>query len=132
VTFLQLVLYLSFLYISCFSHAKICCAQDKASTWHKDLVALGYDEPLLAPAPAVQATLSTIAEPEIHRFIQETDKAALEDMDEEGEHAPLLLTTLDLSHWTSIMIASIADKKKGLGRLREAHQVLGQLLETKE
>jgi hypothetical protein len=26
VTFLQLVLYLSFLYISCFSHAKICCA----------------------------------------------------------------------------------------------------------
>jgi hypothetical protein len=53
VTFLQLVLCLSFLYISFFSHAIICCAQDKASAWHKDLFALVYDEPLIAQAPAV-------------------------------------------------------------------------------
>jgi hypothetical protein len=51
-------------------------------------------------------------------------------MDNEGEHAPLLLITLDLSHWTAIMIASIADREKGLGCLREAHQALAQLLET--
>jgi hypothetical protein len=85
------------------------------------LVALGYDDHLPAPAPVVQATLAMIIEPEIYRFIQETDKAALHDVDDEGEHAQLLLITLDLSHWTSIMIACITDMEKGLGRLRKAH-----------
>lgn len=51
---------------------------------------------------------------EIHQFIQEHDKNALQDFDDEGEHAPLLLVTLDLSHWTSIMIAASANKEKGL------------------
>jgi hypothetical protein len=54
------------------------------------------------------------------------------DVDDEGEHAPLILATLDLSHWTAIMVAAFADKEKGLSCLREAHQVLGQLLEKDE
>lgn len=53
-------------------------------------------------------------------------------MDNEGEYASLLLITLDLLHWTTIMIASIADREKGLGHLHEAHQALGQLLEKEK
>jgi hypothetical protein len=50
---------------------------------------------------------------------------------EDGEHAPLLLATLDLSHWTSIMFVSTQDDgvEKALARLREAHSVLANLLE---
>jgi hypothetical protein len=76
--------------------------------------------------------LATIPDSEIHQFIQETDKNALHDLDDEGDHAPLLLVTLDLSYWTSIMIVATTDKEKGLGRLREDQQVLGQLLEKDE
>ena len=85
-----------------------------------------------APTLAVQAILATIIELEIHWFIQETDKVPLQDMDNEAKHAPLLLITLDLSHWTAIMIAFIADTEKGLGCLREAQQALGQLSEKDE
>lgn len=108
------------------------CTQEKQSAWIPDLVSRGYGEPLPAPAPAVQATLATIAAPEIHKYIQDIDTTALQDVDEDGEHAPLLLTTLDLSHWTGIMIAAITETKKGLGRLQEAQKVLGQLLENDE
>jgi hypothetical protein len=44
----------------------------------------------------------------------------------------LLLIMLDLSRWIAIMVAAIVDKDKRLGRLREAHQVLGQFLEKDE
>jgi hypothetical protein len=56
------------------------------------------------------------------------------DRDEDGEHAPLLLTTLDLSHWTSIMFVSTQDDgvEKALARLREAHEVLANLLEKND
>ena len=114
------------------SKASYFYTQEKQSAWIPDLAARGYTEQLPAPAPAVQATLATIVAPEIHEFIQEKDKAALLDVDEDGEHAPLLLSTLDLSHWTAILMATITDTTKGLGRLQEAHQVLGQLLETDE
>jgi hypothetical protein len=76
--------------------------------------------------------LATILDSVIHQFIQETNKNALHDLDDEGEHAPLLLVTLDLSHWTSIRIVATIDKEKGLGHLREAQQVLGQLLKKDE
>ena len=108
------------------------CAQEKQSAWIQDLASCGYGDPLPTPAPAVQATLANIAAPEIHKFIQEKDTSALLDVDEDGEHAPLLLVTLDLSHWTAILLATITDTQKGLGRLHEAHQVLGQLLEMDE
>jgi hypothetical protein len=89
---------------------------------------------LPAPSPAVQATIASIVGPEVHAYIQETDNASLLDKDDDGEHAPLLLTTLDLSHWTSIMVASTLENgvEKALTRLREAHTVLAVLLEKDE
>ena len=107
---------------------------DQGNTWLPDLVALNYNEPLPAPSPAVQATLVSILGPEIHDLIQTTDNAALLDKDEDGEHAPLLLSTLDLSHWTSILFISTQDKgiEKALARVREAHAVLANLLEKDE
>jgi hypothetical protein len=66
--------------------------------------------------------------------VQTNDRAALLDTDDEGEHAPLLLSTLDLSHWTSIMYVSTLEGgvEKALTRLREAHAVLAHLLERDE
>lgn len=94
---------------------------------------MGYKD-LPAPSHAVQATIASIAGPEVHAFIQSTDNAALLDTDEDGEHAPLLLSTLDLSHWTSILYVSTLDGglEKALTRLREAHAVLANLLEKDE
>jgi hypothetical protein len=71
---------------------------------------------------------------EIHEYLQTTDKEALLDKDEDGEHVPLLLSTLDLSHWTLILVVSITNNgvEKALGRLREAYGVLANLLEKDE
>ena len=93
-----------------------------------------YAEPLPPPSPAVQATLVSIVGQEIHEFVQSNDRAALLDIDDEGEHAPLLLSTLDLSHWTSIMYVSTLEEgvEKALTRLREAHVILAHLLERDE
>jgi hypothetical protein len=95
---------------------------------------MSYNDPLPAPSPAVQATLSSMVGPEIHSYIQETDNASLLDKDDNGEHAPLLLSTLDLSHWTSIMHVSTLEggMEKALTRLKEAHSVLAALLEKDE
>lgn len=93
---------------------------------------MGYKEPLPAPSPAVQAVLAMIGDMDVHEYIREKDDAALLDVDDEGEHAPLLLNTLDLSHWTSIMIAATVDKAKGLARLQEAHARLSDILEQDE
>lgn len=64
-------------------------------------------------------------------YVQETDNSSLLDKDDDNEHAPLHLTTLDLSHWTSIMVASTLENgvENALIRLREAHSVLAILLE---
>jgi hypothetical protein len=107
---------------------------DQGNSWVPDLMALNYAEPLPAPSPAVQATLVSISGTEIHEFVQTTDNTALLDKDEDGEHAPLLLSTLDLSHWTSIMYVSTLEDgtKKALAHLREAHGVLANLLEKDE
>ena len=64
----------------------------------QDLAALEYTDTLPSPFPAVQSLLSSIADSNFHTCIQSTDNAALLDRDDEGEHAPLLLTSLDLSH----------------------------------
>jgi hypothetical protein len=66
--------------------------------------------------------------------MQTNDRAALLDTDDQGEHTPLLLSTLDLSHWTSIMYVSTLEGgvEKALTRLREAHVVLAHLLERDE
>jgi hypothetical protein len=57
----------------------------------------------------VQAALASIIGLEIHELIQTTDNAAIIDKDEDGDPAPLLLSTLDLSHWTSILYVSTLD-----------------------
>jgi hypothetical protein len=103
-------------------------------SWLPDLHTMGYEEPLPAPSPAMQATIAAIVGIGIHEYVQATDKEALQDKDEDGEHAPLLLATLDLSHWTSIMFVSTTDNgiETALGRLREAHEVLASLLEKDE
>ena len=90
-----------------------------------------YAEPLPPPSPAVQAILVSIAGLEIHEFVQTNDRVALLDTHDEGEHVPLLLTTLDFSYWTSIMYVSTLEGgvEKPLTRLREAHAVLAHLLE---
>lgn len=82
----------------------------------------------------MQATIASIVGPEIHAYVQETDNASFLDKDDDGEHAPLLLTTLDLFHWTSIMYTSTLDNGvvKALARLRKAHDVLAILLEEDE
>lgn len=106
----------------------------QGNTWISDLSGLGYSNSLPAPSPAVQATIASIVGPEVHSYIQETDNTSLLDKDDDGEHAPLLLTTLDLSHWTSIMVASTLENgvEKALTCLREAHSVLAILLEKDE
>jgi hypothetical protein len=95
---------------------------------------LGYIDPLPAPSQAVEATIASIVGSEVHSYIQNTDHAAILDKDDNDEHAPLLLSTLDLSHWTSIMYISTLDKEieKALARLQEAHGVLANLLEKDE
>ena len=89
---------------------------------------LGYKEPLFAPSPVVQVTLAAIKEPEIHAFIQSTDLSSLADKDEDGEHAPLLLEVLDLSHWLAIMNASLEKKEDGLSKHSQAHTALALCL----
>ena len=103
-------------------------------TWLPELSELGYSDQLPPPSPAVQATMASIVGLEIHTYIQDTDNASLLDRDDDNEHAPLLLSTLDLSHWTSIMVASTFDNgvEKALMRLREVHTVLAVLLEKDE
>ena len=79
---------------------------------------MGYSEPLFAPSPAIQVALACVPDPDIHTYVQKTDLAALNDKDDEGEHAPFLLEVLDLGHWTSIMTAAVDRKEDGLLRLQ--------------
>ena len=53
------------------------------------------------------------------------------DKDEDGDHAPLLLDTLDLSHWTSLLYVSTFESvvEKAMTCLWEAHEVLPNFLE---
>lgn len=62
----------------------------------------------------MQATLSAIDLPNLHKFIQETDVAALSECDEEGVHTPLLLDSLDLALWTSIFVTATSDPDKSV------------------
>ncbi|KAG0598635.1 hypothetical protein M758_12G089600 [Ceratodon purpureus] len=97
--------------------------------WHKELNALGYEDPLPAPIPSVQVVICALKEPRLHQFIQEQDLLALSDVDEDGESAPLLLTTLDLSDWTHLLVLGGSNPETGLSRLREAHSKLIDILE---
>lgn len=92
-------------------------------------MALGYDNTLPAPSPAVQATLVGLDVREIHDYIQSQDRAALTDLDEDGMHAPLFLTTLDLSQWTLILATEFSRPGSGLEQLQKAHEQLAEILD---
>ena len=49
---------------------------------------MGYNEPLPAPSPTIQATIASIVGTDIHEYVQVSDKEALLDKDEDGKHAP--------------------------------------------
>lgn len=100
----------------------------KGQTWYEDLQKMGYGQPLPAPIPAVQTTIAAIDVPEFHSCIQEMDLAAINDVDGEGVHAPLLLDTLDLAAWTSLFVLATADPVMTIARLRNAHTKLSDLL----
>lgn len=52
------------------------------------------------------------------------------DVDDEGEHAPLLVATLDLSQWTLILNLTMSDSdEKALAQLRVAHTQLADILD---
>ena len=101
---------------------------NKEPVWASELAAMGYGPPLPAPIPTVQTTLSAIDSPDIHRFIQESDNAALANDEDEGGHAPLLLDSLDLALWTSLFITATTDPAKTLANIKSAHTRLGDLL----
>ena len=100
----------------------------KNQTWNEDLQKMGYGHPLPAPIPAVQTTIAAIDVPEFHSCIQELDIAAINDVDDEGVHAPLLLDTLDLAAWTSLFVLATADPARTVARLRNAQTKLSDLL----
>jgi hypothetical protein len=85
---------------------------------HLDMVTL-----YVLPSPAVQATLACVGDKEFYDFIQQSD---------EGAHAPMLLSVLDLFQWTTLMNAVTADKEAGKTRLKQAHQTLAAILDADE
>ena len=103
-------------------------SEPKGQAWSEELKKLGYELPLPAPIPAVQTTLAAIDMPEFHSCVQELDTAAINDVDEEGVHAPLLLDTLDLAAWTSLFVLTTADRPKTIERIRCAQSKLPDLL----
>ena len=101
---------------------------NKGPTWNAELLAMGYGPPLPAPIPAIQTTLSAIDLPEMHKFIQDCDTAALTDCDDEGVHSPLLIDSLDLALWTSLFVTTTTDPCRTMASIRSAHAKLGELL----
>ena len=105
---------------------------NKGPVWNNELVAMGYGPPLPAPIPAVQTTLSAIDLPELHRFVQECDTAALTNSDEEGGQIPLLLDSLDLALWTSLFVTATNDPARTMANIKSAQTKLGDLLAQDE
>lgn len=97
------------------------------------MTAIGYEDPLPVPTPAIQATLAAIHPREIHEYIQGHDKEALGANSEEGE-APTFLAVLDLGQWTRIFEVANSDPAKGLTRLGELKDKLIErmILDTEE
>lgn len=93
-------------------HHDGCKLQNVANgpTWCEELVTLGYGPPLPPPNPAVQMTLCAIDLPNLHKLIQGTDNAALNEVDEEGVHTPLLFVTA--TYDPSKLVANLKEKKK--------------------
>lgn len=67
---------------------------------------------------------------EIHDFIQTQDRVALLDRDEDDMHAPLFLTTLDLSQWTLLLATELHKPGTSLEQLGKAHEQLADMLDV--
>lgn len=77
---------------------------------------IGYDNLLPPPIPAVQATLSAIQLPEIHKYIHDHDRLICEQsVDRE---LPMLLTVVDLALWMCDFEVA-TDLNLTLGRQKE-------------
>ena len=103
-------------------------SETKGQMWYDDLQKMGYGQPLPASIPAVQTTIAEIDVPKFHSCVQEMDLAAINDVDDEGVHAPLLLDILDLAAWTSLFVLATVDPVKTVARLRSAHTKLSDLM----
>ena len=77
-------------------------------------------------------TLAAIPDTFVHEFVQEADKTAFADMDNEGIHAPTLLLVLDLNMWKAILNSSTQDKDEGFKRIKQVHSKLAALLDLDE
>lgn len=82
---------------------------------------MGYDIPLPPPIRAVQATLSAIQLPEIHKYIQDHHSLICEQS-VDGE-LPMLLTVVDLAQWTCVFEVG-TDLNLALSRLKELSENL--------
>ena len=98
--------------------------------WAEELVAIGYGGHLPPPSPSVQATLAALSAPDLHKFIIPQDTEALADTDDEGQSAPLFLTTLDLCQWTWILSLEIEEPGKGLKQLQKVQHQLSEILDS--
>ena len=61
-----------------------------------------------------------------------SNRAALANTGDEGAHAPLLLSMLDLSHWTTLMNAVTTNKATRMIRLKKVQQSLASILDQDE
>ncbi len=92
-----------------------------------DLYKLGYCDPLLVLILGNQATMLAINSSEVHKFVQDTNLAALVVARKDNEPL-LLLTILDLSQWTQIFECVNVDLAIVLVCLKKLHIVLHDIL----
>lgn len=90
---------------------------DTVPSWHAELQELGFKDPLPPPSPIVQATIAGMPA-SIQQYIQSTDLNTIASTPEDGEPL-LLLSLLDLSHWTRVFEFANSDTGKAMARLEE-------------
>jgi hypothetical protein len=102
-------------------------SEPKGQAWYEDSTKMGYGPPLPAPIPAVQTTLAAIDVPEFHSCVHELDLIAINDVDEEGVHAPMRLDTLDFATWIFLFVLATTDRTRTVARLKSAQTRLPDL-----
>ena len=85
---------------------------------------MGYSLPLSAPIP----TISAIDLLDLHKFIQESDIAALTNCEEGGAHLPMLHDSVDPALWTSLFVRATNDPNRIIANIKFAHARLNDLL----
>lgn len=80
-------------------------------------MALVYDPPLLPPIPTVQFVVINM--PEFYTYLQESNLVELNNVDDEGLHALLLLDSLDMVLWTFMFVMAPTYQNCNLGKLKK-------------